>query len=954
MSEKQCLENKCPLTVAVETKKEFIEIDGMVCGACSSTVQRTLDNFPGIDKASVSLMLARAQVVYNPSETNLEDIIEEIEDVGFDARRMDVGSDTGFQLEILEKDFSDIANLLRKHDAVTDVKYSPQSGRITVEYALDAECQTFGPRTASEIISKAGFHVVTVAEGNDVKARKARIEENQRRDAKAWLESLLFSAKFTIPLLILHMICSRISALMDYLGSDIVNSVTVMDIISCLLSTPVQYYCGGRFYTRAYSSILNGNANMDVLIAVGTTAAYGFSWFALFMNLFRDDNFHQPTFETSASLLFVVSLGKWMETKSKGRTSEALTKLMDLQPSLAKRKEGDKIINTEVHLLQINDIVQVLRGEKFPVDGEVVAGVSSANESLITGESMPVPKKAGTEVIGGTINLENTLDVKVSKVGSDTVLAKIVKLVEDAQSSRAPVQAVADRIAQYFVPIVFLLSFITFISWFVCITLGFTEAVHNESHFVTAFMFSISVMVISCPCALGLATPTAVMVATGRAAELNILFKGGEVLEACGNTTCVAFDKTGTLTRGQPVVNTVVQNKGSHQPVSPTAGSKPDDLDKDLYSLILSCEQESEHLLGKAICDFCKENGGKVLKIEEFEATSGYGVRAIVDGREVLVGNQKWMINNEVREFENLMPACIALQEDGETVVYVAVDKKCEVILGIRDPIKDDAEEVISWLHNKGFEVWMITGDNLRTARSVGKKIGIPDENIRAEVDPKNKAIVVQQLQNMIRINGGVENLDSQEVVAFVGDGINDSPSLVKADVGIAIGSGTDVAIASAGVVLMQDNLQDVIVAFHLAKNALQRIYMNFGWALLYNVLMIPLAAGALYPVAGICLPPFIAGICMALSSISVVFSSLHLKRYSPPNIYEKPSFFQRLRGSDKGLSQNSFQNPFKSKKKGTYAILRSESASSCNGDALIENIRLEVLNSDPHIETLV
>merc|ERR1719499_2723960 len=354
----------------------------------------------------------------------------------------------------------------------------------------------------------------------------------------------------------------------------IIQSVTMIDVISCILSTPVQYYCGRRFYVRAYHSLSGGNANMDVLIAVGTTAAYGFSWLAMFVNLLSNNAFHTPTFETSASLLFVVSLGKWMETLSKGKTSEALTKLMDLQPPQARRIVGDKIIETEVHLLQTNDVIQVLRGEKFPVDGEVVAGISSANESLITGESMPVTKKEGAEVIGGTINLENTLEVKVTKVGSDTVLAKIVQLVEDAQSSRAPVQAVADRIAQYFVPIVFLLSFITFISWFVCITLGFTEAVHNESHFVTAFMFSISVMVISCPCALGLATPTAVMVATGRAAELNILFKGGEVLEACGNTTCVAFDKTGTLTRGQPVVNTVVCR--SESPTSPRAGSKAD------------------------------------------------------------------------------------------------------------------------------------------------------------------------------------------------------------------------------------------------------------------------------------------------------------------------------------------------------------------------------------------
>lgn len=930
----------------METKKDFVEIDGMVCGACSSAVQNLLDDMDGIDKASVSLMLNRAAIVYNPSIVTLEDIVDEIECIGFDAKPMDVGSDSGFQLEILEKDFQDIANLLRKHEAVTDVTYDPGSGRITVEYAVE-EGKSFGPRTASEIIQEAGFHVVAVAEGNDLKERKARIEENQKREAEAWLRSLSFSSKFAIPLMILHMICSRIPSLMKYLGSTVIQSVTVMDLISCALSTPVQYYCGGRFYTRAFHSLSNGNANMDVLIAVGTTAAYGFSWFALLMNLVNNDAFHTPTFETSASLLFVVSLGKWMETKSKGRTSEALTKLMDLQPPQARRMVGDRIIETEVHLLQTNDVIQVLRGEKFPVDGEVVAGISSANESLITGESMPVTKKEGAEVIGGTINLENTLEVKVTKVGSDTVLAKIVQLVEDAQSSRAPVQAVADRIAQYFVPIVFLLSFITFILWYVCTTLHVTEPIHNESHFVTAFMFSISVMVISCPCALGLATPTAVMVATGRAAELNILFKGGEVLEACGKVTCVAFDKTGTLTQGEPKVNTVVQK--SEVPTSPRSGSKAV-VEERLYSLILSCESESEHILGNAICQFCEENGGRKLKTKDFSAESGFGVRAIVDGAEVLVGNQRWMMNNEVKNYENLIPACINLQQDGETVVYVAVDKECELIIGIRDPVKEDAEEVISWLHRKGYEVWMITGDNLRTARSVAKKIGIHDENIRAEVDPKNKAIVVEQLQNMIRIENGTDNIDKNEVVAFVGDGINDSPSLVKADVGIAIGSGTDVAIASAGVVLMQDSLQDVVVAFHLAKNALNRIYLNFGWAFFYNILMIPVAAGAFYPVAKICLPPFVAGICMAASSISVVCSSLHLKRYTPPNIYRHSNIFERLRGDSAGVElqmlSNAVKLPFKKfeeKKKG-YAMLRSESGIVSQSPRDMESIKLDVL----------
>ena len=830
-------------------------------------------------------------------------------------------------------------------------------------------------------------------------------------------------------------------------STEFVAGCSIHDLTLFLLATPIQFGPPGLlFYRGAYKSLMAGSANMDVLVALATSISYFFSIIQVVMCTVEGAKSPNTTFETSAVLITVIILGKYMETIAKGKTSQALDKLMDLAPSQARLVENWKEVHSEKHsekqrtnsseqhssetkppvnqheeakpdrmerqsldireidarLIQLGDILEVPRGSKLPCDGVIVQGTSSVDESLITGESMAVHKEVGDEVIGATVNESNTLYIEVNKVGNETVLSKIITLVENAQASRAPIQNLADVIASRFVPTVIGISIIVFIVWFVGFDtglikvdslFGLTAGEHgSHSQVYYSFLFAISVLVISCPCALGLATPTAVMVATGKAAELGMLFKGGEPLEISGQTNCIVFDKTGTLTQGKMQIVDIVRvaDRSLHKMLrmdqQPQSNNKDFKAARDrFWNYVYGAEKQSEHLIANAVCNFidgsldcgntedcaspedCNleeefyrvkredsslsettrllrdRNVGpsfecKQWSPDEFEPHTGLGVTAKYQDTTVMLGSLKYLDRHRVsakklakslqeeiddddyddhvhqlsvsvssaastgvsiaedeedRKYDDKYMSIVRqkasqLEAKGNSCIFVAVNGECCAILSIADRIKPDAPHVIDYLQNEeNIPCYMITGDHEVTAYAIGKVIGIPPDHIRANVSPADKQSIVRQLQNTHSLDDRRAK-NKKNVVMFVGDGINDSPSLAQADVGVAIGAGTDVAIASASVVLMNSKLIDVLNTIDISKATVRRIRYNFAWALVYNLCMIPFAAGVFYPVIHYALPPFMAGLLMCLSSISVVCNSLVLKLYKPPDTHKK------------------------------------------------------------------
>jgi P-type Cu+ transporter len=666
--------------------------------------------------------------------------------------------------------------------------------------------------TLLEAIKKAGYgaSLRIDVEGE----RKARAEEIARLKGL-----LLFSAIFAVPALILGMF------LMDF---------PYRIYLLFLLATPVQFISGWSFYQGAWSALKNRNATMDTLIAVGTTAAYAFSLAAL-VGLTMDQYF-----ETSAVLITLVILGKYLEAVAKGKTSEAIRKLMDLSPKMALVERDGKQIEVPIEQVVVGDIIIVKPGERIPVDGKVVFGESSVDEGMLTGESIPVEKQKGSTVFSGTVNKHGMLKFKAEKIGSETALAQIVKLVEEAQGSRAPIQRFADSVSAVFVPVVIAIAIITFIAWHYVLGASLSFAL------ITA----VSVLVIACPCALGLATPTSIMVGTGIGAEKGILIKGAEALEATEKISSVIFDKTGTLTKGEPSVTDVVSL------------GKMDE--NEVLRLAGSIESASEHPLADAIVKKAEEGKLKLSKTTGFKAISGKGVFGTVGKQKIHLGNALLASELGVKtaKFSERMHS---LEAQGKTVMILVANGKAEGLIGVADTLKETSAEAVSQLEGMGVAVYMITGDNARTARAIAKKAGI--EHVFAEVLPADKASYVKKLQA------------KGEKVAMVGDGINDAPALAQADIGIAMGSGTDVAMETGNIVLMRNDVTDVPKALKLGRATMGKIKQNMFWALVYNVLGIPIAAGVLFPFTGWLLSPMIAGGAMALSSVSVVTNSLLLKR---------------------------------------------------------------------------
>jgi len=613
-----------------------------------------------------------------------------------------------------------------------------------------------------------------------------------------------------------------------------------MAYLMLVVSGPTFIYVSQPIFSAAYRSLKNWNLDMDVMYSMGIGVAFGASVLSTFgLILSREFLFY----ETAVFLAAFLSLGRYLEARAKGKTSEAIKKLMGLQPKTATIVADNKEIEIPVEDLRIGDTVVVKPGEKIPVDGEVIDGRSYVDESMITGEPIPALKKRGSGLVGGTLNKNGVIRFRATRIGRDTVLSQIIRLVKDAQSSRAPIQRIADKAVSYFIPVVLAIAVGCFIVWY--LVLG--------SSLLFALTTLISVLVIACPCALGLATPTAVMVGVGRGAELGILIKSGEVFEISDKLTTVVFDKTGTLTKGRPEVTDII--------AMPMPG-------KELLKLAASVERNSKHPLAEAIIRKAEKNGIEIEPSEGFDTFEGQGVTAKVGAKEVLIGNRALLARRNVPYPNEVEAKILQLENQGKTVSLVAADGKFCGLVAIADVLKESAKNVVDELKNMGLKAVMITGDNWRTAKAIAREVGI--ENVLAEVLPQDKANQVKQLQ------------EESDVVAFVGDGINDAPALAQADIGIAIGSGTDVAIESGQVVLMRDELTDVASAVQLSRKVMSRIRQNLFWAFAYNSALIPVAAGALYPFFGTTLKPELAGLAMAMSSVTVVTFSLMLKRYKP------------------------------------------------------------------------
>ncbi|XP_064979473.1 copper-transporting ATPase HMA4-like isoform X2 [Musa acuminata AAA Group] len=842
----------------------------MACTSCSESVERALLIVDGVKKAIVGLALEEAKIHFDPNVTDSVHLIEAIEDAGFGADLISSGDDFNkVHLKVEGLNSSEDATIMKSYleavEGVNHIEIDEGSHKVIIAYDPDLT----GPRSLIERIQEAG-HGPNIYHASLYTTTRVR-ETEQHHEITAYRNQFLWSCLFSVPVFMFSMVLPMFSPVGDWLSYKLYNNLNMGMLLRCVFCTPVQFIIGWRFYVGSYHALRRGSANMDVLVALGTNAAYFYSVYIVIKALTSESFEGQDFFETSSMLISFILLGKYLEVVAKGKTSDALAKLTELAPDtatlLSLDVDGNVISETDIstQLLQRNDVIKIVPGSKVPVDGIVIRGQSHVNESMITGEAKAVAKRQGDKVIGGTVNENGCILIKATHVGSETALSQIVQLVEAAQLARAPVQKLADKISRFFVPMVVVAAFITWLGWFIP---GETHLYPRSwipkamDGFELALQFGISVLVVACPCALGLATPTAVMVATGKGASQGVLIKGGNALEKAHKVKAVVFDKTGTLTIGRPAVVQIKNfSKISLQ---------------ELCKLAAAAEVNSEHPLAKAVIEHSKKlhqqygfSDDHLLEAKDFEVHPGAGVGASIGGKRVLVGNKRLMLAFQVAVSPEIQDYVSDMEHLARTCVLVAVDGVICGAFAVSDPLKPEAGRVISFLNSMSISSIMVTGDNWATATAIAREVGI--EKVFAETDPVGKAERIKDLQ--------MEGL----TVAMVGDGINDSPALVAADVGMAIGAGTDIAIEAADIVLIKSNLEDVITAIDLSRKTLARIRLNYVWALGYNVLGMPIAAGILYPFTGIRLPPWLAGACMAASSLSVVCSSLLLQSYKKP-----------------------------------------------------------------------
>jgi Cu+-exporting ATPase len=807
-----------------------LPVTGMTCAACVRNVERAVSKQDGVSEVVVNIATERATVSYDPNLVKLPDLVERIGKAGYGVATAKVDLPiTGMTCAMCEKN---VSRALAKPNGVLDVHVNLATEKATV---------TFIPGLARradliEAVEKAGYGVVdtSMSDAPDDAEREARQAEIDRQR-----RLVMIGALFTIPLTILSMtrhFMHSVPFLMDafpWLMAD------YWLFVFGALATPVYVMLGKQYIVGAYKSVRNGTANMDVLVALGSSAAFFYGVIVLLGMVFgfSDVVGKDDYFESAAVILTLITLGKLLEARAKGRTSEAIKKLMGLQPKTAVILRDGEEVSIAIDDVVMGDAVVVRPGERIPVDGMVTEGRSSVDESMLTGESMPVSKTIGTEAIAGTINKQGRLVIEATHVGAETALAQIIRLVEQAQGSKAPIQRVADTVSAYFVPAVIVFALITFFGWLLVGQIGFTQAM----------MHAIAVLVIACPCALGLATPTAIMVGTGRGAEMGVLFKNSEALESAHRLQVVTLDKTGTITQGEPSVTDII----------PAEGWQSDDV----LRLAAIAERGSEHPLAQAVVQKAQEQGCILTTMDDFEAISGHGIRAVVDGKTVLVGSPRF-ISEEGMVLSALQDEIDRLQSQARTAVLVAVDGSVAGTIGIADAVKPTSAKAIATLRELGLQVVMMTGDNQRTAEAIAREVGITD--VYAEVLPADKSQVVADLQA------------SGKRVAMVGDGINDAPALAQADVGIAIGTGTDIAMEASDVTLMRGDLLGVAKSLALSKVTMRTIYQNLFWAFIYNIILIPVA------MLGLLIPMFAAA-AMAFSSFFVVTNSLRLRSAKLP-----------------------------------------------------------------------
>ncbi len=810
-------------------KRLDIPVTGMTCAACSARVQRSLSEMEGVAGASVNLAAERASVTFDPAKVDVNDLIDKIKDTGY-------GTSIAKQ-EIPIKGMtcaacvSRVQKALEKLDGVLSANVNLATERAVVEY-FPAQV---GPREFRKAVKEAGYEVLRIEQGEDIVEKERREREARYKKLKTKLITGVF---LTVPVFLL--------VFWDRLGLSSVLEIPRQTnfLLQLLLETPVQFWIGRQFYSGALAAARHRSTNMNTLIAVGTSAAYVYSLTATFFpRVFEIQGYAAHVYyDTAAAIIVLILLGRLLEARAKGHTSEAIKKLMGLRARTARVVRNGSEEDVPVEEVEKGDIILVRPGEKIPVDGVVREGYSSVDESMVTGESMPVEKKAGDTVIGATMNKTGSFRFEAARVGRETMLSQIIGMVQEAQGAKPPIARLADRIASIFVPSVMAIATVTFLVWFI---FGPSPA------FTYAVLNFIAVLIIACPCALGLATPTSIMVGTGKGAENGILIRGGESLETAHKINAIIFDKTGTLTRGEPAVTDVIAAEGfSGEEVLLYAGST---------------EKGSEHPLGEAIVKRAEESGIPLRDSTDFIALPGHGVKAGVDGKAVLLGNEALMEENDIA-LGNLKQRAGALAGEGKTPMFVAVDGRAAGIISVADTLKENSVEAVAALKAMGIEVIMLTGDNRRTGEAIARQVGI--DRVLAEVLPEQKAEEVRKLQA------------EGKVVAMVGDGINDAPALAQADVGIAIGTGTDVAIEASDITLIKGDLKAVSTAIALSKATLRNIKQNLFWAFAYNTILIPVAAGALFPFFGILLSPIFAAGAMGMSSVTVVTNALRLRKF--------------------------------------------------------------------------
>jgi Cu+-exporting ATPase len=809
-----------------EGKEERVDLPilGMTCASCASTIQKGLSSLKGVDKANVNFANSKATVLYQPRLVKSEDLVSSVRKSGYEVGTASIeipiqGMQCASCVQKIEK------SLLKKK-GVLKASVNLATEKAKVEY-IPSETDLV---EIKEIIEQTGHKVLEIPPEEELEDIERIVREK---------EYIKLKRKFFVGLIL---------GMIIFLGSmphlfpwvpDILNNFFIL----WLLATPVQFWIGWQFYKGTWGALTRRNADMNTLIAVGTSAAYLYSVVAtLFPSLFESGGLKPEVFfDTSAMIIVLILLGRLLEARAKGQTSEAIKKLIGLRPKTARVKRDGKEMDIPVEDVRVGDVVIVRPGEKIPVDGILTSGRSSVDESMITGESMPVKKEKEDEVIGATINKTGSFQFRATKVGKDTALAQIIKLVQDAQGSKAPIQRLADVISGYFVPIVISIAIATFVVWF---NFGPSPAM------TFALLNFVAVMIIACPCALGLATPTAVMVGTGKGAESGVLIKGGESLETAHKLDTIVFDKTGTLTKGEPeVTDIIVFNSYS---------------EGDVLKYAASAEKVSEHPLGEAVIKKTKEIQIQLHEPKNFKAIEGHGIEAEVENVNVLLGNAKLLKDRNI-EIKDLIEKAENFAQEGKTPIYVALERQAAGVIAVADTLKESSIQSVEKLKKLGLEVIMLTGDNRKTAQAMAHKAGI--DRVMPEVLPEDKVNEIKKLQA------------EGKKVAMVGDGINDAPALAQADVGIAIGSGTDVAMEASDITLIKGDLQGVVSAIELSKRTIRVIKQNLFWAFFYNTAGIPIAAGVLYPFFGILLNPIFASAAMAFSSVSVVSNSLRLRR---------------------------------------------------------------------------